>query len=536
MVSSGWAARLLACALAVQVGFSVRAGAPPLPPAGPVGPPAAPAPPLSSAGDSVLDLFNTGETQTIDLAAALRLAGISNPQILIARQRVLETVALRQYAAAQILPTLQIGTSYDQHIGPLQQSTGNILTVSRSSLYVGAGASAVAAGTVSIPGVVWNLNVSDTIFTILMRRQLVEQARLASRATENEMLGRVAHAYLELLRAEGERSVAALVRNDARQVVNLTGTYAKAGVGRKADLDRAETEFARAEANLREAEGRVLIASAQLAALLNLDPSVRLHPVEATVVPEPCVPDPIPLPELLTIAIMNRPELGERQAAIREALLGLRAAKVLPFSPNVLIGLSAGGEGGGSNLVNTPAGTPIVPNFGTLSPGDPRFGKFSGRLDFDVVAFWSLQNLGVGNAAMIKAARSRLNTTNLELLDVLNRVRSEVANAYARSHARFARIVTTETATKTSQTAFEEDATRIKGMVAGVPGRAVRPIELLDSLRLLGDSRYEYLRAIVDYNLAQVDLYVALGQPPADVLARPVPTNFEVPKPAEKKK
>src|SRR5579883_2322882 len=41
---------------------------------------------------------------TIDLASALRLAGVENPQILIARQRVVEAMALRQLAAAQILP------------------------------------------------------------------------------------------------------------------------------------------------------------------------------------------------------------------------------------------------------------------------------------------------------------------------------------------------------------------------------------------------------------------------------------------------
>jgi hypothetical protein len=47
------------------------------------------------------------------------------------------------------------------------------------------------------------------------------------------------------------------------------------------------------------------------------------------------------------------------------------------------------------------------------------------------------------------------------------------------------------------------------------------PIEVLDSLRLLARARLEYLRVILGYNRAQFELYVALGQPPADVLARP---------------
>jgi len=52
------------------------------------------------------------------------------------------------------------------------------------------------------------------------------------------------------------------------------------------------------------------------------------------------------------------------------------------------------------------------------------------------------------------------------------------------------------------------------------------PIEVLDSLRLLGRSRYAYLDAIADYNRAQFELYVAMGQPPAQYLARPVPANL----------
>src|SRR5262245_20711292 len=39
----------------------------------------------------------------IDLTSALRLAGVQNPQILLAQQRVEEAVAVRQLAAAQLL-------------------------------------------------------------------------------------------------------------------------------------------------------------------------------------------------------------------------------------------------------------------------------------------------------------------------------------------------------------------------------------------------------------------------------------------------
>jgi hypothetical protein len=63
------------------------------------------------------------------------------------------------------------------------------------------------------------------------------------------------------------------------------------------------------------------------------------------------------------------------------------------------------------------------------------------------------------------------------------------------------------------------------------------PIELLNSLSLLGRSKIGYLDAIVDYNRAQFELYVALGQPPADTLARPVvPIVLGAPTPTPEKK
>src|SRR5215472_8545988 len=101
---------------------------------------------------------------SIDLPTALRLAGVENLDLVLARQRVEEAVAIQQYAAAQILPNVNLGMNYDAHTGNLQQSSGNILNLQRSALYVGAGANAVAAGTVSIPGLQWNLNVSESIY------------------------------------------------------------------------------------------------------------------------------------------------------------------------------------------------------------------------------------------------------------------------------------------------------------------------------------------------------------------------------------
>ncbi len=460
----------------------------------------------------------------IDLGSALKLAGVENPEILIARQRVVEAVTLRQLAAAQILPTLNFGTNYDAHTGPVQQSSGNILKVNRSALYVGAGANAVAAGTVSIPGVVYNLNLSEAVYGALIARQNVARARFASLAVRNDVFRRVANTYTELLGAEGRRSVAQQTRDEAEEVAKMTAVFAREGQAARADADRAATEYDRRQSELAEAQAELLIASARLAELLNLNRPVLLRPAEDRLLPTPVVPEPIPLAELLAIALLQRPELAEKQAAIRQALLALDGAKLLPFSPNMIVGFSSGTFGGGSGLVASPPRAAAI----GLTP-QPRFGNFGQRNDFDAVMYWTLQNLGMGNLALIRTARSRVGIAELERLEVLNRVRREVAEAYVRVQVRFAQVARTEKAVLSGEKAFREDFRRVRGGVG-------RPIELLESLRLLAQARYAYLRAIVDYNEAQIDLYVALGQPPADVLARPVPTDFRAPIPQAQKK
>ena len=441
------------------------------------------------------------EYRPIDLPTALRLAGVANPEILIARQRVIEAVAFRQLAAAQFLPTINLGTNLDDHRGPLQQSNGTILKVDRDSLYVGLGASAVSSGTVTVPGIVWSANVADVWYGALVSKQLVRQRRFESEAIRNATLLQVATAYLELLRGAGRHAVATHMRNDAAEMARVTREFAEKGQGRQADADRAATELEQRNSDVIQALNDVQVASARLCQFLSLDPSVRLEPMERQVIPSGMVPEPIPLPELLAIALTQRPELRQQQAAVRAAMLELEHAKVLPFSPQVLIGYSAGTFGGGSNLI---------------TPAQPRFGDFADREDLDVVLFWSLRNLGVGNVALIKVTRSQLRQSELRELEILNRVRAEVASAQARVLARFAQIEINEKAIKSSATAFKQDLNRTRNNVG-------LPIEVLDSLRLLGRSRYAYLDAIVDYNRAQFELYVALGQPPANTLARPVP-------------
>src|SRR4029077_1268060 len=88
--------------------------------------------------------------------------------------------------------------------------------------------------------------------------------------------------------------------------------------------------------------------------------------------------------------------------------------------------------GGGSNLVASPT-PPVV----GLPANQPRFGDFKDRADIDAIMYWSARNMGLGNKALIDAARARACSADFEAQATLDRVRYEVADAFARAHMRF---------------------------------------------------------------------------------------------------
>lgn len=456
----------------------------------------------------------------IDLGSALKLANVENPELLLARARVAEAVAERQLAVAQLLPNLNVGTSYDEHNGALQQARGNILEVNRSSMYFGMGASAIGAGTVNVPGLYYNGNVGEAAFGLLISRQRVRTSEFNTEAARNDVLLRTCLAYLDLLGADGRRAIALKNREEAAEVARLTAEFFNARTGRLADANRAAVELKRRDIELMQAESDMLTSSARLSQILNLDPSTRLKPIDGWVVPAPIVPDPIPLAELIAIALLQRPELAARRSEVRTTLYELSLAKVLPFAPNVIMGYSAGGFGGGSNLVAQ--GTAIGASGQPIS--GPAFGDFAGRSDFDVALFWTFKNLGVGNWALVKIADSRMKQSRFRELETLNTVRMEVATAHARIASRYSQIGLGEEAVRAGTQAFNEDMDRVKN------GRGL-PLELLYSLQILNRARYEYLQSVIGYNRAQFQLWVALGRPPADALARPVPADLVPPPP-----
>jgi outer membrane protein TolC len=426
---------------------------------------------------------------TIDLGVALRLAGVDNPTINLARERVREAAAAELGARSLLLPSVNIGGNYHLHNGALQASPGFIRVVNSRSLYLGFGARALAAETVAFPGVRLFAHLGDAAYEPIAARQQTAVRRADASATNNAVLLDVATGYLELVGAEARLDVLRRAEADVTEVARLTAVYAAKGQGREGDAMRAATNAELVRRQLRRAEEDVAVASARLAGLLNFSPVDRLRTPGGPVEAFRLVPADSPLELLVEAAVRARPEVTARAVAIQQAETRRRQEQVRPLVPTISVGVSGGLFGGGSNLV------------------DPAFGPLKGRTDFDALAVWNVQNIGFGNLALVRRADAVVGTAVADYELAVNLVRREVAEALAAAQAAALQIGQARAAVTTAEEGFRLEAERIR------QGQG-RPIEVLDSFNQLLDARQELVRAVVAFDIAQFRLFVAVGNNP----------------------
>src|SRR5439155_101842 len=162
----------------------------------------------------------------IDLPTALSLANASNPTIAIARERVQEAYARLRQAEVLWLPNLETGPAYQRHDGRIQNSHGDIFTISKSNFFIGGGAT-------------MRIESADALFAPLIARRLVQAEAAASQAVTDDVQLSVALTYLDLLRVYGALAINADSLARTEDILTRATAADKQGVSRtKADVTR----------------------------------------------------------------------------------------------------------------------------------------------------------------------------------------------------------------------------------------------------------------------------------------------------------
>jgi outer membrane protein TolC len=414
----------------------------------------------------------------VDLPTALRLADASNPTVAVARARVSEAYARQRQAELYWLPTITPGVTYQRHDGQIQNSTGNVFTTSRQSLFAGAGAIA-------------RVETSDALFLPLIARRLVAAEAAAARATLVNVQLDVALAYLDLLSVNAARAINADTLARSQEMLRLAEAAEKAGLNKtSADVPRAQTEV-----NIRKQEGidlqgRAAVVSARLAQLLLLDPTVDLVPADPVVVPVALVPDQ-PLQEMIAMASQYRPELAATRAVSAAAAGRLRQAQVGPFIPRLEVSYIGGTFGGGHNA---------------------DFDNFGPRGDATAAATWEFRNMGLGNIAIAREREAQLNGANAHIVEVQAQVSAEVTAAAKVAKYRLQTMEVSQDAVRKAVEMYRRLLESSFGMAGN--RQMYDALEPLLAIQALNQARVQYLGEVIEYNRAQFRLYAALGQPP----------------------
>lgn len=407
----------------------------------------------------------------VDLATVLRLAGARNLDIRIAQERTIEAEAQAAAAAQALFPTLSTGVGYSRHEGNIQDVAGAIIDADKASFTGGANLSA-------------QLQIGEALYRKLAARQSASSIRAAQDAQTGDSVLRAGIAYFDLARAEAARDVARESTSIAEDYRKQIEQAVSAGLAPMGETHRANMQVERNALVVAQAEGQSRSAAAYLAAVLALDPTVRLSPASKTFAPVDLTPAKVTLDTLVADAMRDRPELVQWNARLATAKTERKAAVYGPLFPTVQAQAGYGGVGGG----------PLD------SPGR----SFDEATQYSAGLTWKIGPGGLFDKPRQDTAEARMRAAELELERVRLEITRQVVDAHARTqslsvqlgHAR--RLL--DSAAKALKLARERQAFGVSEV-----------LENIQAEQDLTRSRLEYVGLVADYNKAQLSLQYARG-------------------------
>jgi outer membrane protein TolC len=412
------------------------------------------------------------ETLSIDLASALRLADERNLDVAIYYQRVAAASAALAETRLLAVPTLRVGANRDRHQGTIQETSGLVIDADRASRFTGVGASVA-------------VDIAAAIYKPLAARQNLDAVRASATANRHQVLVDVAAAYLRLLQAREQARAADAALERANDLAELTANYAAAGEGLQADAEMAAVQPLLWQQRQLEAREAVETAAATVVGLLHLDRGTRIAPVEQAVPTLELFADGQDLERLIDHALDGRPEREQLDALFAAAEDELKAQRYGLFIPRVGLGYSSGEFGGapGGSIANT-----------------------AHRDDLALQLYWQLDALGLGHRARVEQQQAQLREIGLARDKLHDAIVAEVKTAYAGVQNRRGQLPLADAAVRHAAEAYELQRERIYDQQG-------LPLEAQQAMQALASAELARIDAVVGYDLAQIRLHTALGNP-----------------------
>ena len=304
---------------------------------------------------------------------------------------------------------------------------------------------------------------------------------------------RASLAYFDLLEAQQQLALEKEIPNSnlkmSQQLLDLTKAFQQAGKGSLADVIRADAALTSRKQNVVSAELAVELASARLAQILQLDPEklkpgTVLHSTEPAVAAVEFIGETVPISQLIAQSTDARPEISDSLFQVDALCNEYQAEKWRPWIPNIHAGISAGGFGGGVN---------------------DNIQNFSDRSDFDLLAVWQIENLGIGNRSRRQQTSSKHQQAILKHYRLVDKIQREVTEAWHEVRASRQSMDLAEKKLRQTLESHRRHIERIRALEG-------LPLEALQAVRAVAQARTDRLNSTIAYNQSQLKLLRTIGR------------------------
>lgn len=348
---------------------------------------------------------------------------------------------------------------------------------------VSAAGTSLSAGTTHTTslGARYNLAPSEVFSTLASYYDWMANSSFQG-ASLQDLMRRTVNQYYEVMRARGELAVRIEAVKQAKIQLELNEKLEQAGVGTRFAVLQAREQLAENQLALLSQQSSARIAEIQLLTTLNVPLGTDIRLEESEIQRSTLISPDYSITELVDLAITNRPDIRRRQLAVRAARHRVKQSVASAFAPS---------------LSTTASLFEQSRDFGdSFKLSESRF-----QLGVDLPI---LTGMGLGLISPINESRAISRQTGLELENEILNIEGEVRDAFLRSQASEKRIGVAEQQLQAATEGIKLARIRLANGVG-------TNIDLIDTQRNYVNALVNKVRAIVEYNQAQVDILRSTG-------------------------
>ena len=328
-------------------------------------------------------------------------------------------------------------------------------------------------------GVGLDVHLGEAVYASLAARRRVEASEFGVKAVTDESRIQSANAFFSLVLARSEQAIVEDRLKQADETIRLDQELLKGGAGLMSEVKRAQAAMAEVKQRLAAAKEDVRVASLNLTDALHIDPLVTFVPQQQ---PEDLITLVTPdkeLTELVSDAMLRRPELAESRAFWGALDRERRAAYIAPLIPTFRASALNGGLG-------------------------PHPTDLHGTAEYTAGLQWRIGFGGIGDVSRMKISESLQKQESVRFAKVADQVvREVIAN---RVH-----VDTTREQIELAKQEVEAAAEALRLSNERLKAGTALTLEVLAAEEALFNAKSRAAQGISEYNKAEYGLLRSIG-------------------------